>query len=397
MDARGRRAVTIALTTQAVAIGTTFGSFSLFVQPLERAFGAARWQVSLGPALLVVGLAIGGMTLGPIMDRGAIRPVMLGAAVCQALALLLASQATSLVSLGIVCFGLGLTVPPLGPLGGSTLVGRSVSQERGRALGIMNMGAPLGSLAFAALAGFTLEAWGWRATLLLFAGVSAAINIPAAWLVPRVVESAGAADDEDVDAGWSMAQLARSPAFLLLGLVFAVGAGVGAGWSSQLAPYLDGLGLSVRDAALVIAAGSGIAVVGTLLLGSLADRVSPALLLGGALGVGSLCWIAYASEASVSVAIVAVLVFGVIAGGLMPLYIHLVAQRFGTASLGRAMGLTNLLMLPMSAAAGPLAAAAHDATGSYRTALLGFVVAYALAIFLLFAAGWRLSPDGTAR
>ena len=73
------------------------------------------------------------------------------------------------------------------------------------------------------------------------------------------------------------------------------------------------------------------------------------------------------------------------------------AQRFGTASLGRALGLTNLLMLPMSAAAGPMAAAVHDATGSYRTAPLGFVVACAPAIFSLFAAGRWLSPDGTAR
>jgi predicted MFS family arabinose efflux permease len=301
------------------------------------------------------------------------------------------------LALGAVCFVLGLSVPPLGPLGGSTLVGRSIRAERGRALGIMNMGAPVGALAFATLAGFTLEAWGWRDTLLLYAGIAAAINIPAAWLVPRSFEGGGPAGHDESDAGWSMARLARSPAFLLLGLVFAIAMGVGAGWSSQLAPYLDGLGLSLRSTALVVAAGGGIAVVGTLGLGALADRRSPALLLGAALGIGCLCWLAYASEASLAVAIAAALVFGIIAGGIMPLYTHLVAQRFGPASLGRALGLTNLLMLPMSAAAGPLTAAVYDATGSYRPALLGFVVAYGLAIFALVASGRWLAPDGTAR
>jgi cyanate permease len=54
-------------------------------------------------------------------------------------------------------------------------------------------------------------------------------------------------------------------------------------------------------------------------------------------------------------------------------------------------------MLPMSAAAGPLTAAVYDATGSYRPALLGFVVAYGLAIFALVASGRWLAPDGTAR
>ncbi|MBW2267575.1 MAG: MFS transporter [Deltaproteobacteria bacterium] len=397
MDAAGRRVVAIAMSTQAVAIGTTFGSFSLFVQPLERAFDAARWQVSLGPGLLVVALAIGGMTLGSVMDRGAIRPVMLAAAVCHASALLLASQATSLLALGAAGFGLGLTVPPLGPLGGSTLIGRVVVAERGRALGIMNMGAPLGGLAFATLAGFALEAWGWRTTLLLFAGFSAVITIPAAWWVPRAFEGTGAADGDEPEADWSMARLARSPAFLLLGLVFALGTGLATGWMSQLAPYFSGLGLSLRATALVVAAGGGIAVIGTLSMGSLADRVSPALLLGVVLGAGSLCWIVYASGVSVPVAITTALVFGALTGGLMPLYTQLVAQRFGTTSLGRALGLTNLLMLPVSAISGPLAAAAYDTTGSYRVALLGFVVVYALAIFSLVASGRRLAPDGRAQ
>lgn len=397
MDATGRRAVSIAMTTQAVAIGTSFGAFSLFVQPLERAFEAARWQVSLGPGILVMALAVGGMSIGPVLDRGAIRPVMLTAACGHALALLLASQATSLLELGAICFVLGVTVPPLGPLGGSTLVSRAVGEERGRALGLMNMGAPLGSLGFAALAGLMLESWGWRSTLQAFAGVSAALTIPAAYLVPRVIKAANADDGEDADEGWEMARLARSPAFLLLGLVFALGTGVAAGWTSQLAPYLDGLGLSVPQAALVVAVGGGIAVVGTLGLGELADRMSASVLLGGVLGVGCLCWIAYALELSVALSIATVLVFGVLAGGLMPLYAHLVADRFGTASLGRALGLTNLLMLPVSAAAGPLAAAVHDATGSYRGALLGFVVLYALAICSLIASGKHLGPDGKAR
>ena len=124
MDARGRRYVAVALTTQAVAVGTTLGSFSLFVQPLQEAFDAARWHISLAPALIVMALAVSGMILGPLLDRGAIRPVMLGGAIWLSLSLLVASQATSLVMLAVCCFTAGLAVPALGPMGGSTLVGR---------------------------------------------------------------------------------------------------------------------------------------------------------------------------------------------------------------------------------------------------------------------------------
>lgn len=380
MDARGRRYVAVALTTQAVAVGTTFGAFSLFVQPLQDAFDAARWHISLAPALLVVALAVSGMSIGPLLDRGAIRPVMLGGASLLSLSLLAASQATSLPLLALCCFTAGLAVPTLGPIGGSTLVGRVFVEERGRALGIVNMGAALGSFTFAALAGLVLEPLGWRGTLALFGVLAAAIPLPLVLLfIPRNVEAVGH-DTPEVDAGWTMARLVRTPVFVLLAVAFAVGMGVPAGWSSQVAVFLYEHGLSLRGAAAVVALAGGLAVVGTLGVGILSDRIRGEFLLAFLLGIQLTGCLVFVSGAPVELVVPTVVFFGMSTGGFIPVYTVILARRFGPESLGRAMGLTNLFMLPVSAASGPAAAAVFDATGSYDLALFAFVGVFTLAL-----------------
>lgn len=380
MDTRGRRYVAVALTTQAVAVGTTLGSFSLFVQPLEEAFGAARWHISLAPALIVLALAVGGMSLGPLLDRGAIRPVMLGGASLLSLSLLAASQATSLAVLALCCFTAGLAVPALGPMGGSTLVGRVFVEERGRALGIVNMGAPVGSFVFAALAGLVLEFLHWHGTLVLFGVLAAAIPIPLVLLfIPRHVDAA-AHDRLEADAGWTMVRLVRTPVFLLLAVAFAVGMGVAAGWSSQVAVFLYEHGLSLRAAAAVVALAGGLAIVGTLGVGILSDRIRGEVLLVCLLGIELVACLVFVWSARVELVVATVVLFGMTTGGFIPVYTMVLARRFGPASIGRGMGLTNLFMLPMSAASGPTAAAVFDATGSYDLALIAFAGVFALAM-----------------
>ena len=381
MDARGRRYVAVALTTQAVAVGTTLGSFSLFVQPLQEAFGAARWHISLAPTLIVLALAVSGMSLGPLLDRGAIRPVMLGGATLLSLSLLLASQATSLAWLALFCFTAGLAVPALGPMGGSTLVGRAFVRDRGRALGIVNLGGPVGIFCFASLSGLVLEFLDWHGTLALFGVLAAAIPIPLVLrFIPRHVDAV-AEETPEPDAGWTMGRLVQTRAFVLRALAFAVGVGIAAGWNSQVAVFLFGHGLSLRGAAGVVALAGSFAIVGTLTVGFLADRVRGELLLATLLTIQFTGGVVFVSGAPGEVIVPAVVLFGLTMGGFIPVYTSILARRFGPASIGRGMGLTNLFMLPVSAGSGPAAAAVFDATGSYDGALLVFLGAFAVVLF----------------
>ena len=91
--------------------------------------------------------------------------------------------------------------------------------------------------------------------------------------------------------------------------------------------------------------------------------------------------------------VLAILGFGLTTGGFIPVYTTILARRFGPASIGRGMGLTNLFMLPVSAGAGPAAAAVFDVTGNYDGALLAFLAAFGLA---LFGMAWVARSDRRA-
>jgi hypothetical protein len=71
-------------------------------------------------------------------------------------------------------------------------------------------------------------------------------------------------------------------------------------------------------------------------------------------------------------------------GGMIPLFLVLLGRRMGPEAFGRAMGLSNLLMLPVMAVAVVVAARIFDSQGSYDAALRIFTVAVLFAIISVF-------------
>ena len=151
-----RRELGIVVATflgQAVAIGATVGSFTLFVRPVATEFDAATSAVSSGAALLVMMLGVSGIGVGLWLDRAPARRVMLTGAAILATGLLVASRAQSLAGLAAACVLTGAGVPMLGPLTTAAVIGKAFDEGRGRALGIANTGVNVGGLVFASVAG----------------------------------------------------------------------------------------------------------------------------------------------------------------------------------------------------------------------------------------------------
>jgi len=101
--------------------------------------------------------------------------------------------------------------------------------------------------------------------------------------------------------------------------------------------------------------------------------------------IGSACFASYLATPPLALLTAAVVLAGLVSGGLMPVYSNLVAQRFGAASVGRAMGLSNLCLLPFGFGLPLVAGAMRDANGNYlSTAALcaAFLALGALFVFV---------------
>lgn len=392
MTSKQRSILGVALLTQGVSVGLTYGIFPVFLEPLEAAFEAPRTLISSGQILLMLALTAGSMTAGVLLDRGYARRVMLGGALLLAGAHVVASLAPNLWLLGLAAAMAGFSVPAVGPLAAASLITRAFDQDRGRALGLMSMGPPLGAGLFAMFAGWLLLSLEWREVYLLFAGIALVTLVPSILLgVPAHFERAPIELDDTTrtdTASREVKSVLRMPTFWWTAAIFAIATGIASGWTVHVAAFLRGLGLDETESATLLAVQFWMGVPGALVFGVLADRVSITTLLVVLLGTTAAVFAGFSTGPSTTLASGLCVVSGFMLSGVIPLYMMLVGQRLGPNALGRAMGFSNLMMLPVMAGAVLLAASNYESSGGYGFALVVFSIGLLSAIGCLWMSNW---------
>jgi predicted MFS family arabinose efflux permease len=189
---------------------------------------------------------------------------------------------------------------------------------------------------------------------------------------------------DEAEEEWTPRRLLRAPVFLMSALVLGITIGTNAGWSAHLAPFVRDLGASTGQASLYIGSAQGIAILGTLGFGYLADRRSPTSLIAVLLAVQVACLTLFLAEPGLGWLAAGVLLFGLMGGAMMPVYSQLLAQRFGAASLGKAMGLSNLFLLPFGFGLPMIGGALRDSQGSYSGMIALCAGMLACALIVLF-------------
>lgn len=400
MDARRRSILLAALVSQAFAVGLTHGIFPVFLQPIEAAFDAPRTTVAAGQVVMMLALTSSGLLTGHLFDRGHARRVMLGGAVLLAVALVAAAGSSSLWTLAGSAALMGMSVPSIGPLSGATLVTRFFREERGRALGWIGMGPPLGAGLFAGIAGLLLARTDWRTTLVAFAAGDALVLCPLIWLaVParfeaeRPVARASAADrarGASPPASPRKASPFRQRVFWLTAGMFALAAGISTGWTAHFVAFLASQGLAEAESAALLSAQFWMAVPASFVFGALGDRFGPSRLLFVILALQGLILFLFSrslgSEALPHAVLAGLGVLsGLVSGGLIPLFLLLLGRRVDPTVFSRALGVSNLLMLPALAGAALVAADGFERQGHYGGALVILAAGHLLAIALLVA------------
>jgi MFS family permease len=397
-----RSILLVAMSCQGIAVGQTIGLLPILLEPLESAFQAPRTTIAAGQILIMLALTFSSILTGVLLDRGGVRRVMLTGAACLVVAQLLASFATSLPLLGLAALLAGAAVPSIGPLTAGKLVTHYFDEGRGRAMGLMSIGPPLGSGLFAALAGWLLGEMDWAQSLRILAAIAALGLFP---MILRVVprrfedvppehrglaasvteEAATRAPSIAIGEAWggvtptparapSMLDVFRSPAFLWAGSMFALVTGISSAWTVHAAAYLGGFGLDEAARSNVMALQFWMGVPGSVVCGALAERIGVTRLLGLVLAAATLCYVGFAMATSAAAVTMLAGFGGFAVGGVLPLYLMLLGLRVGPDALGRSIGLSNLMMLPVMSVAVLFAAAVFEAQASYAPVLWVFAV-----------------------
>jgi MFS family permease len=357
-----------------VAIGAMF-SLPVFLLPISRDTGWSVTGVSSAMTVGFVALAVASMVWGPLSDRFGPRPVVLTGSAVLAAALALASQATSLIGFQLV-FGLavgGATAAIFAPM--IACVTGWFDTHRSLAVSLVSAGMGMAPITMSPLAAWLVSIYDWRTSLLIIAGLTAAVMIPVSLLVrrPPALERADAAasPDEEQQGAMSVGQAMRSPQFIILLLTNFFCCATHSGPIFHTVSYAITCGIPMIAAVSIYSVEGLAGMGGRVAFGLLGDRFGAKRILVTGLLLQAFAVLAYAFVSQLGAFYAVAALVGFIYAGVMPLYAVLARENFPLRMMGTVIGGTAMAG-SLGMATGPLAGGLiYDALASYAWLYIG--------------------------
>ncbi len=389
----------------ACAVGLFWGvpvtvfSFPVFLKPLMQEFHAGRAAVSLGFTLHLVVGAISNPLAGWLIGRYGARKVILpAAAVFGTLLLSTTAFSFSLLRLYIFYAVLGFVIPGLGPLPYGCVVSHWFDRRRGLALGLMMVGIGSGAMIMPSFAQQLVARFGWRVAYVILGAGVLLISIPVAaafikekpqdlGLLPDGALPRSAPTEQEAGAqGFSAHKAWRTATFWVMVCAFFLVSGSVQGCLVHTAAMFRDRGITAQTAALGSSLVGAAVLLGRVFTGYLLDRlfaprVAVAFFGAAALGIG-LLWLGTAP-----VAFAGGFLVGLGLGAEVDIIAYLTSRYFGLRAFGEIYSWA-FAAFALAGALGPLLmGASFDRTGSYRAALITFLVATLVATVLMTSLG----------
>lgn len=390
----GWRVVAGVFVAQLFVTGFFTYAVSLLVAPVRAEFGVTLEQVMYSlTAATVLGLVITPVA-GVMIDRFPVRTLMAGGTVVFSGGLWWLSASNSITAYVLIFgFTMALANGFAGAMCGSAVIARWFTASRGKALGISAMGTSVGGVLVPLLLSYWLAQHGWRGALQYMAVCIFVVVLPLVlWTVrgrPADVGMAAEGMGTDgaatavPDAALSAMEILKTPAYWYIGISLGILFSAYSAIIANVTPYAINLGHAEADGSFLIVVIAVTGFIGKLLFGMAADKFSLKGGLWAAQGLVVVGFLLMATKPDFALLVVAAGAVGLAAGGMIPVWGAMMAQVFGLASYGKAMGLIGPLLTVCITPGFTLVGRLYDLNGDYTLALLVFSAALVLGALLL--------------
>ncbi len=383
-------------------------SFGVFIPPMLDELGWNR--ASLGAAFSLYSVVYMGFSLlsGRLTDSLGPRRVIGLGGILLGIGIMATSQISAQWQLYlfyglIAALGMSTAYVPC-----NMTVVRWFHDKRGLALGIASCGSSCGILAVPALSAAIIAAADWRMGLLVLgAGLFIVITIAARFMVQSpeamgLLPDGAAAGPSDASLngnelpGFSLSEARGTVTLWLFLAAFAIALLTTTVPFVHVPVFARDLGLSPMAGALAVSVCGLFALLGSIVLGTLSDRIGRKPAMGLALGLQIAAFVAFLAADGTTLLYLGAAFFGLFYGGIASLFPGLVGDLFGRAHAGAIggfiFGTAGILGAWGPAVAGHL----RDVGGDYRQAFLLCILAAVCALLLfLFLPKPRRVPTRT--
>lgn len=379
----------------AVGYSVWTAASSLFVQPLQTAFGWSRGDISFAHNAGLVS-AFSAPIVGRLVDQIGVRPVLIsGLALTMLCYGLFATMNGSLAYYYAIYLGFTIVGMCTTGITYTRVISGAFHDSRGSALAIARSGLALSGALLPVLLFFTMGRWGLAGGYLTLATLILLIALPLAiaWIPSRAQEVRHPkATHQGASDGWLT--LLRKPKILLLCAASALNYAPVVALMSQMMPLATSKGMTPEFAIGAVSTVGLAAVAGALLSGLLVDRFwAPmvAFILNIAPAIG--CLLLLPATISPWLLYTALVMIGLGQGAEIDIVAYMIARYFGLRSYATIYGLSTLTIGLSVAVGASLIGAAYDRFGSYDIPLMIASASFALAAFCYLMMGRYPTTD----
>ena len=324
-----------------VAIGAMF-SLPVFLRPIAADTGWSFTGVSSAMTIAFVAMAVGSIGWGSLSDRIGPRAVVLSGSIILAGSLTLASVAPSLLVFQLA-FGIlvgGATAAIFAPL--MACVTGWFDTHRSLAVSLVSAGMGMAPMTMSPFAAWLVTNNDWRTSLLIIAGVVAAVMIPVAFLIrrPPALEGASTAatSADDVAPEMTRKQALRSPQFLILLLTNFFCCAAHSGPIVHTVSYAVTCGIPLILAVSIYSVEGLAGLGGRVAFGVMGDRLGAKRVLVVGLLIQAFGTLGYLAARELATFYTVAAIFGFIYAGVMPLYSVIARENFPLSMMGMVIG-----------------------------------------------------------
>ena len=378
-------------------------AFTVFVKPMSAELGWTTGQLTSAYSLSGLVSVVFGPILGRLLDRHGSRVIMSVGTIAATLLLLAWSSVTQIGMFYAIIFLLtGVSISVLYPPAFWT-VSSWFSRKRRRALTLLTFTGGFAAIIFTPLTQALITSYGWRTTLVIYAGILLCLNFPLlAILLRRRPADMGLAVDGDASPGEALGgalpseqlkdvtlgMAVRHDGFWWLTAAFTLNSIVITFMVIHFVPFLIERNYTASFAAWMyglIGVGS---LPGRLIFTPLGDRIAPGWISVFIFMAQTAAFLVLAAGHGDWAVVVFLILFAAGYGAISPTNAALTADLFGVREFGTISGVISTISDATTAIVLTLLAILRDRWGSYTELIWVLAILSTLSAICMIAA-WK--------